>query len=289
MKLKKQNQRKRKMKRQLKIPRPNTAGRRKISFENSSVLTKEEPEKSLLVSIKKHAGRDRRGRISVRHRGGGAKRLYRKISDLGEELDQKAKVLALEYDPNRSAHIGLVEFEDKTKAYILAPQGLKVGDTLIAQEKAPLKIGNRLQLRHIPVGTEIYDIELYPQARTRLARSAGAFGQLFAREEKDYVQIKLPSGEIRKVLGKCFASIGRVSNPEHQLVRIGQAGRKRHLGRRPTVRGKAMHPAAHPHGGGEGVSPIGLKHPKTPWGKIARGKRTRRNPRTDKFIVKRRK
>lgn len=276
-------------KKQLKIPRPNTAGRRKISFQNTSLLSKKKPEKSLLFPLKKQAGRDKTGQISIRHRGGGAKRLYRKISDLCQRLNQKAKVKALEYDPNRSAHIALVEFEDKTKAYILAPQGLKVSETLEAKDKTSLKIGNRMELRNISPGTEIYDIELYPTSPSRLIRSAGSFGQLLASEEKGYVQIKLSSGEVRKILGRCFASIGRVSNPEHQLVKIGKAGRKRWMGKRPVVRGKAMHPAAHPHGGGEGVSPIGLKHPKTPWGKVAHGKKTRKSRRSDKFIVKRRK
>lgn len=270
--------------------KPNAAGRRNLSYVDFSDLTKKEPEKSLTIPLKRHSGRDRRGHISVRHRGAGAKRLYRLVDFKQNTLNCPFKVLTLEYDPNRSAFIALVEKQDETKAksYILASQNLKPGDEIITSENAEIKEGNRLKLKNIPVGRDIYNIELQPGRGGQIVRSAGTSAVVLAKEGK-YVTLKMPSGEQRLVLAENFASLGQVSNPAHSFIRIGKAGRKRHMGIRPTVRGKAMHPAAHPHGGGEGVNPIGLKHPKTPWGKIARGVRTRRNKRTDKFILKRRK
>lgn len=270
-------------------PRPNTAGRRSLSFEDFSKLSKKRPEKSLIKSLNRKAGRGHGGKISVRHRGGGQKRLYRLISDLSKKLDVSAKVLALEYDPNRSAFIALVEYTDKQKTYILAPQELKVGDEIIASEKTVLKPGNRMKLKNIPSGLEIYNLELFPgRGKGQIVKSAGSQAKVLAKEG-DYASVQLPSGEVRKIHLECFASIGIVSNPSHSAIRIGKAGRQRRRGIRPTVRGKAMHPAAHPHGGGEGVNPIGLKYPKTPWGKHALGVKTRKKKYSNKFILKRRK
>ncbi|MBI2263243.1 50S ribosomal protein L2 [Candidatus Berkelbacteria bacterium] len=270
--------------------KPNTAARRNLSYVDFSVLTKKEPEKSLTFPLKRYSGRNRQGQISVRHKGGGAKRLYRLMDFKQQKLDVFFKVLALEYDPNRSGFIALVEEKENPgkKSYILASKNLKVGDEIITSENAEIKEGNRLKLKNIPVGMGIYNIELKPGRGGQIVRSAGTSAVVLAKEGK-YVTLKMPSGERRLVLAENFASLGQVSNPAHSLVRIGKAGRKRKMGIRPTVRGKAMHPAAHPHGGGEGVNPIGLKYPKTPWGKPARGVKTRRNKRTDKFIVKRRK
>ncbi|MBI2588143.1 50S ribosomal protein L2 [Candidatus Berkelbacteria bacterium] len=270
--------------------KPNTAARRNLSYVDFSVLTKKEPEKSLTFPLKRYSGRNRQGQISVRHKGGGAKRLYRLMDFKQQKLDVFFKVLALEYDPNRSGFIALVEEKENPgkKSYILASKNLKVGDEIITSENAEIKEGNRLKLKNIPVGMDIYNIELKPGRGGQIVRSAGTSAVVLAKEGK-YVTLKMPSGERRLVLAENFASLGQVSNPAHSLVRIGKAGRKRKMGIRPTVRGKAMHPAAHPHGGGEGVNPIGLKYPKTPWGKPARGVKTRRNKRTDKFIVKRRK
>ncbi|MBI4029739.1 50S ribosomal protein L2 [Candidatus Berkelbacteria bacterium] len=270
--------------------KPNTAARRNLSYVDFSVLTKKEPEKSLTFPLKRYSGRNRQGQISVRHKGGGAKRLYRLMDFKQQKLDVFFKVLALEYDPNRSGFIALVEEKENPgrKSYILASKNLKVGDEIITSENAEIKEGNRLKLKNIPVGMALYNIELKPGRGGQIVRSAGTSAVVLAKEGK-YVTLKMPSGERRLVLAENFASLGQVSNPAHSLVRIGKAGRKRKMGIRPTVRGKAMHPAAHPHGGGEGVNPIGLKYPKTPWGKPARGVKTRRNKRTDKFIVKRRK
>jgi len=254
----------------------------------TTLLTKKEPEKSLLKPLKKKAGRSNSGRITVRHRGGGAKRLYRIIEFGQERLDQKAKVEALEYDPNRTSYIALLSYEDGKKAYIIAPQGLKVGDEIIFSEKAPLKVGNRMRLKNIPIGTLVYNIELEPGEGGKLVRAAGTSAQVMAHEDK-YTHLKMPSGEIRKVPSECFASIGEVSNPEHRFKKLGKAGRARHKGRRPHVRGSAMNPVDHPHGGGEGKAPIGLKYPKTPWGKPALGVKTRKKKWTDKLIIQRRK
>jgi len=252
-----------------------------------TILTKKEPEKKLLRPLKKKAGRGRSGRITVRHKGGGAKRLYRQIEFGQEKLGATAKVEALEYDPNRTSFIALLSYEDGERRYILAPQGLKVGDEVIFSEKAPLKVGNRQKLKNIPVGTFLYNIEIEPGRGGRLVRGAGTSTQVMAQEGK-YTHLKMPSGELRKILNECFASVGEVSNPEHRFRKLGKAGRARWKGRRPQVRGSAMVPASHPHGGGEGKAPIGLKHPKTPWGKLAIGGKTRKKKWTDKLIIERR-
>lgn len=272
----------------LKFYRPTTQSRRKMSVTDYSVLTAKKPQKPLSKILKRSSGRDNLGHISVRHQGGGSKRKYRQMISLSEKLDQTAKVLTVEYDPNRSAFITLVEFEDKTKSYILAWEKIKVGDKVLAAAKAEAKLGNRMQLKNIPTGSLIFDLEIHPGQGGKLARSAGNSAVLLSRDA-GYAQIKMPSGEIRKISEKCFASIGQTSNISHGAVRIGKAGRNRWRGIRPSVRGKSMHPAAHPHGGGEGVNPIGLKYPKTPWGKHARGVRTRNKKKySNIFIVKRR-
>lgn len=271
----------------LKTVKPTTSARRKMTYPDFSVLTKKKPEKSLIESQKSHAGRNDQGRLTVRRRGGGEKQAYRLISSLDQQLDSRATVLAIEYDPNRSPWIALVAFADGKKAYIIAPEELKVGDTIVASETTDLTVGNRMRLANIPTGVSIHDIELTPGKRSRAVRGAGTLATILAKEEK-YVQARMPSGEIRRIHGNGYASIGSVSNPSHSAIRIAKAGRTRHMGIRPSVRGKAMHPAAHPHGGGEGNSPIGLKYPKTPWGKPAMGKITRRNKRTKPFILRRR-
>ena len=255
----------------------------------AKILTKKEPEKKLLLPLKKKAGRSSSGRITVRHRGGGVKRLYR-IVDFGQEkINVPAKVIAIEYDPNRTSFIALLEYQDGEKRYRLAPHNLKIGDEIICAEKAEIKIGNRMKLKNIPVGTEVYNIELEPGKGGKLVRGAGTSAKVLSKEE-DYVVLQLPSSEIRKVSEECFASIGTVSCPEHRFVKIGKAGRMRHKGIRPTVRGSAMGASDHPHGGGEGRAPIGLKYPKTPWGKPAKGVKTRKkNKVSDKLIISRRK
>lgn len=259
-----------------------------MSTKTKKTLSKGKPEKALLRPLKKTGGRNRAGRITVRHRGGGAKRKYR-IIDFGQEkIDKKGKVLSLEYDPNRTCRIALIEYEDKAKGYILSPDKLKVGDEIICAEKAPLKAGNRLALKNIPVGALVYNIELMPGKGGKIARSAGNAAQVMAYDGK-HVNLKMPSSELRKVSKECFASVGGLSNPQHRFEKIGKAGRNRLLGKRPTVRGSAMVPADHPHGGGEGRSPIGMKHPKTPWGKPAYGVKTRKKKWTDKLILQRRK
>lgn len=252
-----------------------------------AILTKKEPEKKLLLPLKKKAGRAFSGRITVRHRGGGAKRFYR-IVDFGEEkINLLGKVVALEYDPNRTAYLALIEYQDNQKGYILAPYELKIGDEIICAEKAEIRIGNRMKLKNIPVGTEVFNVELEPGKGGKMVRSAGTSAKILSQEDK-FTHLKMPSKEIRKVFNECFASIGQVSHPEKKYEKIGKAGRKRLKGFRPTVRGGAMNPVDHPHGGGEGKTPIGLKHPKTPWGKPARGVRTRKKKWTDKFIIKKR-
>ncbi len=250
-------------------------------------LKNKEIPRRLVVPLKKHAGRDKTGRISVRHRGGGAKRKYRLITSLDRIEGHQAKVLEIQYDPNRSANIALVENPQGEKAYILAPEGLRPGDQIQYGEKVGYSIGNRMPLKSIPVGTQVHDIELVPGSKGKMARAAGTSATIQAHEGK-YTQLKMPSGEIRLLHQNCLASIGVVSNPGHKLEKLKKAGQARHRGIRPTVRGKAMHPAAHPHGGGEGGSPIGLKHPKTPWGKPALGKKTRKKKPSDKFIIARR-
>jgi len=261
----------------------------KIQNPKSILTKKKKPEKRLLLALKKRAGRARSGEITVRHRGGGVKRLYR-IVDFGEEkLNISAKVIALEYDPYRSAFIVLLEYQDGEKRYRLAPKDLKVGDEIIASEKAEIKIGNRIKLKNIPVGTQIFNIELEPGKGGKLVKGAGTSAKVLAQEGK-LTHLEMPSGETRKISQNCFCTIGQVSHPEHRFEKIGKAGRTRLKGWRPTVRGTAMNPCDHPHGGGEGRSPIGLKYPKTPWGKPALGVKTRKKRKwTDKFIIKRRK
>jgi len=259
-----------------------------ITKTAKKILTKKEPEKRLLLPLKKTGGRNVSGRITVRHRGGGAKRMYR-IVDFGQEkLGVRGKIIALEYDPNRTAFIALVEYQDGEKRYILAADGMKVGDEIICGEKTEVKLGSRMKLKHIPIGTEVYNIELEPGRGGRLVRSAGTSAKVVAQEGK-YTLLEMPSKEIRKILSECFASIGHVSHPEHRFEELGKAGKKRLRGWRPTVRGSAMNPCDHPHGGGEGRAPIGLKHPKTPWGKPALGVKTRKKKWTDKLIIKKRK
>ena len=268
--------------------KPTTPGRRGMSVIDYSGLSKVEPEKSLLAPMNKKAGRNSYGRITVRHRGGGNRRKYRIIDFKRNKTGVPATVLTLEYDPNRSAHIALVQYEDGEKRYIVAPVGLKVGDVVTSGEEADIKPGNALPLSNIPTGTFIHNVELYPGKGAQLARSAGTMAQLMGKENK-MALIRLPSGEMRNVPINCMATIGQVGNVEHENVKIGKAGRKRHMGWRPTVRGSVMNPCDHPHGGGEGKSPIGRPGPVTPWGKPALGYKTRKtHNRSDKFIVKRR-
>jgi len=255
----------------------------------NKLLTKKEPEKKLLLSFKKRAGRSRSGEITIRHRGGGAKRLYRLIDFGQEKINVPGKVIALEYDPYRTAYIALIQYRDGEKRYILAPQDLKVGDEVLIAEKTDLRPGNRMKLKNIPPGTLVHNIEILPGQEGKLIRGAGTGAKVLAQESR-YSHLEMPSKEIRKIHGECFASIGVVSRPEHRFEILGKAGRTRYLRRRPIVRGAAMNPMDHPHGGrGGGKRPIGLKHPKTPWGKIARGVKTRRRKHTDKYIIKRRK
>ena len=267
--------------------KPTTPGRRHMSVLTFEEITKKEPEKRLIEPLKKHAGRNNQGRITTRHRGGGNKRFYRIIDFRRNKHGIPAKVVAIEYDPNRTAFIALLQYKDGEKRYILAPLGLKVGDVVQSGPGSPIRVGNALPLREIPLGTQIHNIELYPGRGGQLVRAAGAAAQLVAKGDR-YVQVRLPSGEVRIILAECMATIGQVGNVDHANVSIGKAGRRRHMGWRPAVRGSAMTPRDHPHGGGEGKAPIGLPHPKTPWGKPALGYRTRRNKKTDRFIVRRR-
>ena len=252
------------------------------------ILTKKEPEKRLLLTLKRRAGRARSGRITVRHKGGGVKKRYRLVDFGQEKLGMKARVLSLEYDPYRTAFIMLLEYEDNEKRYSLAPNNIKIGSELICAEKAEIKIGNRTQLKDIPVGVMVYNIELIPGKGGKLARSAGNTVKVLAQEGK-YTHLQMPSNEIRMVSQNCYATIGMVSHPEWKYEIIGKAGRARLKGIRPTVRGSAMNPCDHPHGGGEGKAPIGLKYPKTPWGKHALGVKTRKKRWTNKYIIQRRK
>ncbi len=272
----------------IKVYKPTTNARRNMSVIDYSGLSKVAPEKSLLKVLKKNSGRNSYGRITVRHRGGGNRRKYRVIDFKRTKFDIEATVKTLEYDPNRSAHIALIEYTDGEKAYILAPVGLKVGDKVVAGPEADIKPGNALPLTNIPVGTVIHNVELYPGKGGQLARAAGNSAQLMAKEGA-YALLRLPSGELRNVPVGCMATVGQVGNTDHENVKIGKAGRTRHLGFRPTVRGSVMNPNDHPHGGGEGKSPIGRPGPVTPWGKPALGYKTRaKKNRSDKLIVKRR-
>ena len=268
--------------------KPTTPSRRNMTVTDYSVLSDVKPEKSLLAPLKKTAGRNSYGRITVRHHGGGNKRKYRIIDFKRDKVDMPATVMTLEYDPNRSAHIALLQYEDGEKRYILAPEGLKVGDTVMSGTGADIKPGNCLPLANIPLGTVIHNIELIPGRGGQLVRSAGVAAQLMAKEGAA-AQVRLPSGEVRFIKMGCRATIGQVGNIDHENVHIGKAGRARHMGQRPEVRGSVMNPVDHPHGGGEGRSPIGHAGPLTPWGKPALGYKTRKqNHRTDKQIVKRR-
>ena len=267
--------------------KPTTPGRRKMSALVNEVITTSTPEKSLLVTVKKNSGRNNQGKITVRHQGGGAKRKYRIIDFKRNKLNVPGKVASIEYDPNRTANIALINYADGEKRYIIAPKGLEVGATVESGEKADIKVGNALPIMSIPVGTMIHNIELRPGKGGELARSAGTSAQILGREG-NYVMIRLSSGEQRKVLGTCYATIGVVGNEDSSLVKVGKAGRKRHMGIRPTVRGSVMNPNDHPHGGGEGRAPIGRKAPMTPWGKPALGLKTRKKKQSDKFIVRRR-
>lgn len=268
--------------------KPTTPSRRNMSVVEYGNLSKCAPEKSLLKTLKKKSGRNSYGRITVRHRGGGNRRKYRVIDFKRQKVDVAGKVVSLEYDPNRSAHIALVEYADSEKGYIVAPEGLKVGDEVISGANSDIKPGNALPISSIPVGTFIHNIELHPGKGAQFVRAAGNMAQLMAKEN-NLALVRLPSGELRYVPLNCVASIGQVGNIDHENVKIGKAGRKRHMGWRPTVRGSVMNPCDHPHGGGEGKSPIGRAGPVTPWGKPTLGYKTRKkHNRSDKFIVKRR-
>ena len=269
--------------------KPTTPGRRGMSVVDYSELSKVAPERSLLVSLKKNSGRNSYGRITVRHRGGGNRRKYRLIDFKRDKNQIPAKVLTIEYDPNRTANIALLQYEDGEKRYIIAPQGLKVGDTIVSGEGADIVPGNALPLYAIPTGTFIHNVELYPGKGAQLARAGGCMAQLMGKEGSKYALISLPSGEMRYVPVNCMATVGQVGNVDHSNVNIGKAGKKRHMGWRPTVRGSVMNPCDHPHGGGEGKSPIGRSGPVTPWGKPALGYKTRKQHKSsDKLIVKRR-
>jgi len=250
-------------------------------------ITRSKPRRSLMHDIRKRAGRNNQGRITVRHRGGGHKRRYRLIDFKRDKVNIPARVESIEYDPNRSARIALVLYADGERRYIIAPLGLRVGDTVVSGAEADVRVGNALPIRAIPVGSLLHNVELEPGRGGQLARAAGTSAQLLAKEGS-YAQVRLPSGEVRLVHENCMATIGQVGNTEHGNIKLGKAGRKRWLGWRPTVRGSAMDPNSHPHGGGEGRSPIGMPGPKTPWGKPALGMKTRRNKRTDRFIIRRR-
>ena len=273
----------------IRVYKPMTAGTRQRSVLTGSEITKKTPEKNLTVPVKKTTGRNNQGKITVRHRGGGVKRKYRLIDFKRRKDGITAIVTAIEYDPNRSANIALITYKDGEKAYIIAPKGLTVGTVIESGENVDIKVGNALPIMNIPVGTVIHNIELRPGKGASLARSAGASAQILGREEK-YVLIRLGSGETRRILGTCRATIGVVGNEDYSLVKIGKAGRTRHKGFRPTVRGSVMNPNDHPHGGGEGRAPIGRSGPMTPWGKPALGYKTRKNKKeSDKYIVTRRK
>jgi large subunit ribosomal protein L2 len=270
----------------IKIYRPTSAGRRNMTGATFQEITRREPERSLLAPITKKAGRNNQGVVTTRHRGGGHKRRYRIIDFRRDNHGIRGRIESVEYDPNRSAFIALVIYDNGERRYILAPEGLKVNDTVVSGPDADIRVGNALPIRNIPLGTVIHNIELYPGRGGQLVRSAGLSAQLLAKEGT-MAQVRLPSGEVRYIDMNCMATVGSVSNPDHANINLGKAGRRRWLGIRPSTRGIAMDPGAHPHGGGEGRSPVGMKAPKTPWGKPALGKKTRRNKRTSKFIVRR--
>ena len=270
----------------LKTFNPTSPGRRQLVLVDRSGLHKGRPVKALTEGLTKNGGRNNTGRITARRIGGGAKKLYRKVDFKRNKIDMPATVERLEYDPNRTAFIALIKYEDGELAYIIAPQRLGVGDTVISSSTADIKPGNCLPLKNIPVGTIIHNIEMKPEKGAQMARSAGTYAQLVGRDG-GYAQIKLSSGELRMVLDRCFATVGAVSNPDNMNQNLGKAGRKRHMGKRPSVRGVVMNPVDHPHGGGEGKS-SGGRHPVTPWGKKTRGPKTRNNKATDRLIIRRR-
>ncbi len=270
----------------LKELKPTTPGRRDAVVDDFSDITRSKPEKSLLAPMKKSGGRNHHGRVTTRHRGGGHKRRYR-IVDFKRDKAGDATVMSIEYDPNRTARIALVRYEDGTKRYIVAPEGLTVGSVIRSAESGAISTGNAMKLGSLPTGTTVHNLETHPGRGGQLVKSAGVSAQVMAHEG-EYTLVRLPSGEMRQLLSECMATVGQVSNPDHKNTKLGKAGRNRHRGRRPQVRGSAMYPAAHPHGGGEGRAPIGMAGPKTPWGKPALGYRTRKNKRTDKFILRRR-
>ena len=267
--------------------KPTSPGRRDMTGHTFEELTRSKPTRSLLSQKRRRGGRNNMGRITVRHRGGGHKRRYRLIDFRRDKLNIPAKVESIEYDPNRSARIALLLYADGERRYIIAPLGLRVGDSVMSGVDADVRVGNTLPIRSIPVGSLVHNVELQPGRGGQLARAAGTSAQLLAKEGT-YAQLRLPSGEVRRVHENCMATVGQVGNTDHGNIKLGKAGRRRWLGWRPTVRGTAMDPNSHPHGGGEGRSPIGMPGPKTPWGKPAMGLRTRRNKRTDKYIVRRR-
>ena len=267
---------------------PTTPSLRNTTVSDFSEITKKTPEKSLLTVKKEKAGRNSYGRITVRHQGGGNRQKYRIIDFKRQKDGMEATVIGIEYDPNRSANIALIQYEDGTKSYILAPVGLKDGDKVVSGERADIKPGNSMKLENIPVGTMVHNIEINPGQGGKLVRAAGQEAQLMAKEGK-YANLRLPSGEMRLVMLNCRATIGTVGNADYENIKLGKAGKTRHLGKRPEVRGSAMNPVDHPHGGGEGKAPVGHAGPMTPWGKPALGYKTRKNTRTDKFIAKRRK
>jgi large subunit ribosomal protein L2 len=269
------------------VYKPTSPGRRGMSVSTFEEITRTKPEKGLLRPLRKKAGRNFRGKITVRHRGGGHKRRYRVIDFKRDKVGVPASVASIEYDPNRSARIALLTYADGAKRYIIAPVGLKVGDDVMSGPDAEVRVGNAMPIAKIPLGTQIHNIELHVGHGGQLVRAAGTAAQLLAREGK-YAQVRLPSGEVRLINIACMATIGQVGNTEHGNIKLGKAGRKRWLGFRPSVRGSAMDPSSHPHGGGEGRSPIGMPGPKTPWGKPTLGYKTRRNKATDKWIVRRR-
>jgi large subunit ribosomal protein L2 len=271
----------------IKTYKPTSPGRRGMSGFDFEEITKDEPERSLLAPLRKKAGRNVRGKITVRHQGGGHKRMYRIIDFKRDKIGIPARVASIEYDPNRSARIALLFYADGEKRYIIAPLGLKVGDTVMSGPQAEIRPGSALPIRNIPVGTVIHNIELHEGKGGQLVRAAGTSAQLLAKEGS-YAHVRMPSGEVRLIRQTCMATVGQVGNTDHGNIKLGKAGRKRWMGWRPTVRGSAMDPASHPHGGGEGRAPIGMPGPKSPWGKPTLGKKTRYNKRTDKYIVRRR-
>ncbi|MFQ5401261.1 MAG: 50S ribosomal protein L2 [Anaerolineae bacterium] len=272
----------------IKIFKPTSPGRRDMSGQTFEEITRSRPERSLVRGLRKRGGRNFRGKITVRHRGGGHKRRYRQIDFRREKFGIPARVASIEYDPNRSARIALLVYKDGEKRYIIAPLGLQVGDEVMSGPNAEIRSGNALPLRSIPLGTQVHNVELQVGKGAQLVRSAGTSAQLMSKDHPIYALLRLPSGEERYVPQDCLATVGQVGNVEHGNIKLGKAGRKRHRGIRPTVRGSAMNPNDHPHGGGEGRSPIGMPGPKTPWGQPAQGRRTRRNKATDKFIFRRR-